>query len=155
MKITSNVGAAPQLLVPSATKSTPQHVGSDAAQYQQNTTEKPPGNVPETPMEGWPTVAEMMASNPEFRNLCRFSDLNMKSLLYYQAELFQLRKQLHKHEYHDFRHHKDSLTGEFYSRADFLVDSQNKEKHEQWDLVVKIRKVLKEYSELPHCEPLF
>jgi len=104
-------------------------------------------DLPEDPVEGWPTVSKMMASTPEWGNLCRFSDLNMKSLLYYQAELFQLRQELHHHEYNDFRNAEPgSSTSEFFSRADFLVASKDAEMHKQWDVMVKIREVLKEYS---------
>lgn len=101
----------------------------------------------ENPVDGWPTVAKMMSTTPEFGNLCRFSDLNMKSLLYYQAELYKLRMDLHKLEYHDKRTaERGSRPSNFYWRADFLVASKDQETHEQWDVIVKIRKVLKEYS---------
>lgn len=103
--------------------------------------------LPKEPVEGWPMAAKLMACKPEFGNFCRFSDLNMKNLLYYQTELFQLRKQLHKYECHDFRDsEKGTKSAKFFCNADYLVTSKNADTHKQWDVVMRIREVLKEYS---------
>jgi len=124
-------------------------ISRDSDQFHQDVypDEVPNPIPPKDPVVGWPTVAKMMASTPEFGNLCRFSDLNMTSLLYYQVELFHLRKELHKHEWNDYRDAKRGTPySEFFSRADKLIASKDLDKHEQWDVVVKIRKVLKEYN---------
>lgn len=55
------------------------------------------------PVAGWPRVSMFMAKKPHFASFARFSDLNVKSLLYYQAQLTSLRKQLHIQERDDQR----------------------------------------------------
>ena len=77
-----------------------------------------------------------MAKNPDLAAFSRFRDLNVKSLLYYQAELTHLRKKLHDLEY------KDSLTNPWAKRADKLVESDSI----QFKTVKEMRSVLKEYS---------
>ena len=55
------------------------------------------------PVAGWPMVSSFMAKRPDLASSSRFSDLNVKSLLYYQAQLTSLRKQLHIQEHDDKR----------------------------------------------------
>lgn len=98
----------------------------------------------DNPVEGWPRVALLMAKTPDFAAFSRFRDLNVKSLLYYQAQLTVLRKKLHEQEYDDSRNtDEDEDTGQFASRADFLMTS---EESKQLILVNEIRRLLKEYS---------
>jgi hypothetical protein len=47
---------------------------------------------------GYPTIAEHMSKSPENTILRRFAALNTQTLLYYQAELISLEKQLRQHE---------------------------------------------------------
>lgn len=51
--------------------------------------------LPDGPIQGLPQLALLMARNHEFAAFSRFRDLNIKSLLYYQAELEILGKKLH------------------------------------------------------------
>ena len=102
---------------------------------------------PDDPVEGWPRVALLMAKTPDFAAFSRFRDLNVKSLLYYQAQLTRLRLKLHKQEYKDLRRNKNN----FARRADYLMSDKGSE---QFKLVIEIRTVLKEYSELPTHELL-
>ncbi len=83
-----------------------------------------------------------MAKTPDFAAFSRFRDLNIKSLLYYQAQLTNLKKKLHELEYEDARS-KDKSKEKFASRADFLMTSEDSE---QFKLITKIRLLLKEYS---------
>jgi hypothetical protein len=92
-----------------------------------------------------------MATHPEYASFQRFRDLNVKNLLYYQAELDDLRHQLHKTEW------KDHLEGGFHnaevlnSNIASLVqsgESNERRAHMQWETVQRIRHVLREYSEL-------
>src|SRR4051812_15129166 len=55
------------------------------------------------PVDGWPTLAKIIAEKPDLEVFASFTDLNIKSLLIYQAELIHLRKALHNAEYADFR----------------------------------------------------
>jgi len=106
------------------------------------------------PVHGWPALAQLMANTPDFATFARFRDLNVKSLLYYQAELTSLRAQLHHTEWKDhlfgnFPHH-DELTAnvEFLVNTDSLFMS-SKRPGRQIRLVRRIRGVLKEYSKSP------
>jgi hypothetical protein len=47
------------------------------------------------PCHGWPELVKVMVESPGFEAFQAFRDLNIKSLLYYQAELVKLRRQLH------------------------------------------------------------
>lgn len=55
------------------------------------------------PCHGWPELVNLMVQNPHFESYQAFRDLNIKSLLYYQAELVQLRRDLHGIEWRDHR----------------------------------------------------
>ena len=103
------------------------------------------------PLHGWPQVAHLMATHPEYASFQRFRDLNVKNLLYYQAELDDLRHQLHETEW------KDHLEGGFpdaevlNSNIASLVQSGESDERRarmQWETVQRIRHVLREYSEL-------
>jgi len=98
----------------------------------------------DNPVEGWPRVALLMAKTPDFAAFSRFRDLNVKSLLYYQAQLFTLRRKLHEQEYDDSRNtDEDEDNSDFASRADFLMTAEGSE---QLKLITEIRRLLKEYS---------
>jgi hypothetical protein len=107
-----------------------------------------PGNFedePKNPVPGWPQVAELMSNIPDFASFNRFSVLQIKSLLYYQAELEILKAELREEELEDYRR-GDERAIDYAKRADFLVRSRNRPNHRQWEVVVEIRRVLKEYS---------
>jgi hypothetical protein len=76
--------------------------------------------------------------------------MNVKNLLYYQVELTVLGDELTDMELKDWRKRGMSQVGEFAKYADSLVDSKidlsNAKDHRQWDLVLKMRERLKEYS---------
>lgn len=55
------------------------------------------------PVTGWPVLSRIIAKNPELEAFPSFGDLMVKSLLYYQAELISLRKDLHQAEWADKR----------------------------------------------------
>lgn len=99
----------------------------------------------DNPVHGWPQVAVLMAKTPDFASFSRFRDLNIKSLLYYQAELSRLRKKLHEAELEDARR-GDTEASKYALRADKLMRSEAPN-NEQWEIVKKIRIALKEYSE--------
>jgi len=101
------------------------------------------------PLEGYPKLATTIAKHPEFEAFQSFRDLNIKSLLYYQAELAELRQDLHELEWNDFRHEPYDRAKECCIRADVLLlggKSGNPQAKKQLELVRRIREVLKEYS---------
>src|SRR6266496_2111991 len=55
------------------------------------------------PLHGWPELAKTIEKYPDFEAFPTFRDLNIKSLLYYQCQLSQLREELHEIEWMDHR----------------------------------------------------
>jgi hypothetical protein len=117
------------------------------------------------PVNGWPALAKLIADNPDLEAFPSFTDLNIKSLLYYQAELIRLRKLLHEAEYEDYRQPEAEKVSKFADDLGFLFRGRDRaeqsegkqlpgEKPEvpkpevpkQWVLIEKIRIVLEKYS---------
>jgi hypothetical protein len=87
-----------------------------------------------------------MAKTPDFAAFPRFRDLNIKSLLYYQVQLEQLRKELQEQESKDAASDPDDEPGpELY--AERAVDMVSDEDSTQFKIIEKMREVLKKYSE--------
>jgi len=111
--------------------------------------EKDPANDLEVPCHGWPELTKVICEHPSFEAFQSFKDLHIKSLLYYQAELAQIRKELHLQEWVDHRLNpfKDAYT--LSSRADTLLlcDGKADIQKAQIDLVRRMRTLLKEYSD--------
>lgn len=115
-----------------------------------------PRNNLEKPLPGWPELAKVISTTPDFEAFPAFTDLNLKSLLYYQAELTLLRRKLHEAEYDDSRTlaHDGLEPGAYGKRLDKMFLSRNdkfKDKpkwQKQWTLIKQIRELLKEYSTL-------
>lgn len=101
-------------------------------------------------MPGWPTAAKLIAETPDFQAFPSFTDLNIKSLLYYQAELVSLRELLQEAELEDNLHgEKNGVddASKFAENLDFLFDSRKQDrKSKQWIYIKEIRDVLKNYS---------
>ena len=100
------------------------------------------------PASGWPQVARVMALTPDFEAFQAFRDLNLKSLLYYQAQLVSLRKRLHVLEWKDWRN-GNGPTVEFAQNLEYLFSSEmeaDPRVRQQWELVRELRCVLNEYS---------
>lgn len=112
-----------------------------------------PENDLEQPLHGWPELSKLIADNPGFEAFPVFRELHIKSLLYYQAELDDLRTQLHRLEWKDHRDHRRfDRCEELSERVDVLLrcrDKEEKKAQMQINLITKIRKVLKEYSTSP------
>jgi hypothetical protein len=102
---------------------------------------------------GYPRLAHEMGSMPEIALFRRFSDLNCQSLLYYQAELIMLEGQLREMEKQTSEASKSAVTGapktiqESYA-TDWYCLGEDDPDNPQWKLVLRLRQVLKEYSQL-------
>ena len=92
-------------------------------------------------VEGWPQLAQFMAQTPDLAVFPRFRDLQIKSLLYYQCELKNLRKQLHDLEFVDVGKRK-----RYNQYADDLMEDGIES--DQYQKIEEIRTVLKNYSKL-------
>lgn len=96
---------------------------------------------------GYPILGSYMGASPETAILRRFADLNMQTLLYYQAELICLQARLRDLELANSRCNASdpksrmSKDWEWLSRVD-----PNGHPNEQMRLALQIRGVLKEYS---------
>jgi len=86
---------------------------------------------------GWPHLAKIMSDVPEFAAFSRFRELNVRNLLYYQAELKVLEEQICIHE------EQRNLDVGCYED---LAEDANSCYHE---LMVTNRRLLREYSMTP------
>ena len=98
------------------------------------------------PVPGWPALARLMADRPALEAFPSFTDLSLKSLLYYQAELISLRKELHEAEWKDLRSPDEEYSSKFAGNLDlWIVLGQGDKKPEQCELIDRIRIVLDKY----------
>jgi hypothetical protein len=110
-----------------------------------------PARKLDRPCHGWPALAQVIAQNPGFESFQVFKDLNIKSLLYYQAQLVRFREQLHSIEWDDHRTGNFNNSDELCANVAFLVSSElgtSKKGQRQMKLVKNMRIVLKEYSKI-------
>ncbi|EPE30330.1 hypothetical protein GLAREA_13053 [Glarea lozoyensis ATCC 20868] len=109
-------------------------------------------NPESDPLPGWPMVAKVIVDHPGLEAFEPFRDLNVKSLLYYQAELDMLRKQLRKMELKDNQNPPVSNGGPLDCAASVadLLDTKclPEGSRAQLDLITEIRNVLNKYSAL-------
>jgi hypothetical protein len=113
----------------------------------------PAGDV-NNPVDGWPLLAKVMATNSSLEAFPTFTDLGIKSLLYYQAELIYLRKKLHRAEWTDYRHSGKDDKSYFAEDLELFIIARDEalkkgeEPPEQWEIIEKIRTTLGKYSKL-------
>ncbi|TGO44444.1 hypothetical protein BCON_0517g00020 [Botryotinia convoluta] len=115
---------------------------------------KDPSKDLNKPLPGWPLVSKLIAQYPDLEAFKAFRDLNIKSLLYYQAELENLRKKLHQAEYNEHRQGEQegitkasmmAMNLDYYLLHARMDDSKCKSK--QVKIMKQIRVVLKEYND--------
>jgi hypothetical protein len=107
----------------------------------------PQSDTQEDPLPGWPIVTKVIVDHPGLEAFPSFRDLNIKSLLYYQAELDHLRTKLQKREWKDHGSPPgDNL--DLAARVDDLLFCKDLsgDARAQIDLITEIRKVLNKYS---------
>jgi hypothetical protein len=83
---------------------------------------------------GWPRLARLMSETPALSAHPRFSELNARNLLYYEAELNNLKVQL------IWAEHQHGLPTDCYRQ---IADDADSHYHQ---LMLKLRKLLREYS---------
>jgi len=89
------------------------------------------------PVPGWPVLARVITKNLNLEAFPTFTDLSIKSLPYYDAELIYLRKRLHRAELTDYRYEEDdnAFFGEnlehFFIARDEAIQ-RGEELPEQW-----------------------
>jgi hypothetical protein len=99
------------------------------------------------PMNGYSKLASLMGAHPALASFRRFSTLNAKNLLYLQAELVHLENKLRKCvEADNASGHVDRVLYERDWQSLFESSTTPGGNSEQWETVMRIRSVLKEYS---------
>jgi hypothetical protein len=93
------------------------------------------------PCHGWPRLVDVMVERPGFQCFPAFRDLNIKSLLYYQAELDKFREELFDLEWEDH----ENVNARISSNVDLLLRTEQQGGN-QIKTVKKMREVLREYS---------
>jgi len=105
---------------------------------------------------GYPRLAGQMGRLPQLGVFRRFGALNMRNLLYYQAELAQIEQDLIQTELEDARNTQDlqgDYCGNWADLSGSTTDHNQEFSGEQWELVLKMRKLLKEYSKIFNPQP--
>jgi hypothetical protein len=108
------------------------------------------------PVPGWPRLARIVAEKPDLESFPTFADLSIKSLLYYQAELIYLRKELHEAEWEDHRHPEepDNFFSDYSKDLDLFILGREQalyreeEPPRQWVILERIRTTLEKYRKL-------
>lgn len=107
------------------------------------------------PLEvGWPRLAQEMARSVELESFCRFRELNVKNLLYYQVEIAEMEADLRKAEREDWEKHRHGKWEGTYAReAHMMLKAKDEkdatpEEKRQCKLVLDIRERLREYSKM-------
>jgi hypothetical protein len=101
------------------------------------------------PPHGYPQVATFMGDHPEMAMVRRFRGLNARNLLYLQAELVQIEKELLKCERDDANNKADPYKP--YYALDYKILAEQEPRNTQLDLILKMRVKLKEYSMSLSC----
>lgn len=97
---------------------------------------------------GYPQVANFMGEYPEMAMVRRFRGLNARNLLYLQAELVLIEKELLELEKADAKDTTDPFKHLYARDFDWLMQSANREGNNQWKLIQKMKEKLKEYSKM-------
>lgn len=97
-----------------------------------------------TVIHGYEEVAQFMSAHDEFAILRRFRALNMKNLLYLQAEILHLEEDLS-----DLATRDAELPGRRYHGRDWwsLANGQDEGDREQWAKVLHLRETLATYND--------
>lgn len=95
-------------------------------------------------MEGYAKLASLMGNYSEAAILRRFGALRAQNLLYLQAELVHLERQLL--ECSDLNERSDDPERVAFSKDWFSLAHFDTGNHEQWQIMLRIREKLKEYG---------
>jgi hypothetical protein len=97
--------------------------------------------------DGYPKLAEHMSSAPEISIFRRFSALNIQNLLYLQAELTALEKELQTLEAESATCDTGDPRSQYCRDWEWLNMADEKSGiNPQWQLCLRMRAILKEYS---------
>ncbi|KAK4949757.1 hypothetical protein LTR10_011599 [Elasticomyces elasticus] len=98
-------------------------------------------------MEGYAKISHFMSEHAESTMVHRFSDINLQNILYLQAEIHGLRKDLRAIEEQNQNSSSEDVKQfplDWYTLACTL---ENGKRNKQWEKVLHLRPLLKEYNE--------
>lgn len=95
-------------------------------------------------MDGYPRLARLMGSNPALAIFRRYGTLNAQNILYMQAELDQLERELQGIALED--RHSGHAEKERYSREWWRLARAQGGDSLQWNKCLEVRAKLNEYS---------
>jgi hypothetical protein len=100
-------------------------------------------------MEGYPQLASLMGTYPVLSIYRRFSVLNSRNLLYLQAELVELEKNLEEYTLEDIQ--SEDVQKRRHARNWYYLGRvpEGSASCAQWHTMLAIREKLKEYSKYP------
>ncbi|KAH8590888.1 hypothetical protein B0O99DRAFT_675689 [Bisporella sp. PMI_857] len=94
-------------------------------------------------MEGYTAVAQFMGTHDEMAIVRRFKELNMRDILYMQAEILHLKEELREQEIAaEEKPEKDYSAKDWWS----LAHAEDEEGRSRWSTVLKIRQKLEQYN---------
>jgi hypothetical protein len=106
-----------------------------------------PNIHPEEKIKGYPRLASQIELRPDLAIFRRFGSLNAENLLYFQAELTMLERDLHDQQLED--HSSGHSRKSKYALSWYQLESSGLDGDErQLQLVFRMREVLKQYSML-------
>lgn len=112
------------------------------------------GKVPIEYLNGFPTFAAYIASDPELAIYRKFDFLSARNLLYLQSELIALEAELKEYDAHDFiQEGKENMDVKLSSQCweVFAIRARDCESEEAKRMIIirKIRVLMKEYRKCP------
>lgn len=96
---------------------------------------------------GYPALADMMAHSGLYM-FKRFASLNARNLLYMQAELLLLERELNAIAEYDHLQNPDLDAKNYATSCEKLMESLDNGNAMQWNKILEVRTKLEEYSEL-------
>lgn len=129
---------------PSTSNSTSISTSTSASEQSARSGDEEAQSYPTNPPSGYPLLAACMGQMPQMAMFRRFSAMNAQDLLYRQAEIVGMEKELHELQHRDAN--KTGRPREYTQNWELLRHSARDGNSEQWDLVKKLRMKLKEYS---------
>lgn len=97
--------------------------------------------------DGYPKLAEHMSSAPEISIFRRFEALNRQNILYLQAELTTLERELRNLEAESATCDAADPRSQYSRDWEWMnTTDENSNVNPQWELFLRIRAILKEYS---------
>ncbi|KAL8950148.1 MAG: hypothetical protein Q9222_003802 [Ikaeria aurantiellina] len=97
-------------------------------------------------MASYNNLAVLMGEHQELATFRRFQRLNMKNLLYMQAEILHLEQELQNIEHEDSES-KDTTRADLQASVFNLKETAETSDHAQWEKVLEIRKKLQDYNQ--------